>query len=68
MKFNSKKFTKALKAARNGQNRTKLSIDIEVDRTALVRYENGSTPGTIHFARICKYLKQPMESFFTTTK
>lgn len=66
MKFNNKKFAKALKAATNGHIRAELSRLIKVDRTALIRYERGDIPGTVHFARICNWLGADMESFFTT--
>lgn len=63
--FNNKAFSKAIKLKRKTLKISLRDIqDLDVSIATISRIENENTPDLITYAKICKWLGEPLDKFF----
>jgi transcriptional regulator with XRE-family HTH domain len=63
--FNNKGFSKAIKLKRKALKISLRDIqDLDVSIATISRIENENTPDLITYAKICKWLGEPLDKFF----
>ena len=65
MKFNNNKFSKDLKSIRQDLGvGVRGLIGLDVSHSTISRLENGKLPDILTYAKICKWMDKPLETYF----
>lgn len=71
LKFDKLNFSKDVKAKRtmeHGMDLRKLAGETDVSHSTLGRVENKGMPDLLTFAKLCAWLKKPMETYLKAKK